>query len=77
MIMRKNSAGRRIFRSFGKSGHTKYGAKLVMAENATYFVVTKMDTRPRDLQNNKTDKWSFSWGKSWGAWPDSNRRPRD
>ena len=75
--MRKNSAGRRIFRSLGKSGHTKYGAKLIMTDNASYFVVTIVDTRPRDSQNNKTDKCLFSWGKRGRAWQDSNLRPRD
>ena len=55
--------GDRVFRSFEKSGHTKYGAKLIMTNNKAFFVVTKTDTRRRDFDFNKMNKWSFSWGK--------------
>ena len=76
-VSRIVSAGGRIFRSFGKSGHTKYGAKLIMTKNEAISVVTKAVTRPRDSQNNKTDKRLFSRGKGGHAWQDSNLRPRD
>gem|GEM_PF-3454389 len=62
-LSRKNSTRCRIFRSLEKSGHTKYGATLIMTDNGAYFVVTKAVTRPRDLQNNKTDKRLLSRGK--------------
>ena len=61
--MRKKSTWDRIFRSLEKSGHTKYGAKLIMANNASISLVTKVDTRRRDFAFSEMNKCLFSWGK--------------
>jgi len=62
-LMRKNSTRYRIFRFLERGGHTKYGARLIMADNGAIFVVTKAVTRRRDFRNNKMEKVPFSWGK--------------